>query len=111
MSQIQIINDNIAKSNRRGESFSKEENMSLCKAWVAISLDGIIGTDQKGKQLWDRIMDLYKRAQPDTKRSLSSLQKRWTIISKEVTLYSGFYGQADREASSGTNEVDKVSVL
>ncbi|OBZ85900.1 hypothetical protein A0J61_06046 [Choanephora cucurbitarum] len=51
MSQAQITNDNTVRSNGIGESFS-EEDMSFCKAWMAISLNGITGTDQRVMQFF-----------------------------------------------------------
>jgi len=40
---------------KRGSNYSAVEDVQLCKSWIHISNDPIIGNDQSGKTYWERI--------------------------------------------------------
>ena len=44
-----------AGPSKRGSNYSAVEDVQLCKSWIHISNDPIIGNDQSGKTYWERI--------------------------------------------------------
>ncbi|KAI8378394.1 hypothetical protein BD560DRAFT_461897 [Blakeslea trispora] len=104
-------NNTNTKLDGRGESYTKEEDIFLCNAWVTVVFYRIRNTDKKNARMWENMHTFFSQCKPDNRRTFSSLQKRWAVISKEVALYSCFYEKAERKASRGANEVDIVSIL
>ena len=46
----------MAREHIRGRNWTCEEDVALCLAWVSVSEDGAIGTNQNKKVLWDKIV-------------------------------------------------------
>jgi hypothetical protein len=76
------------KKNSRTANYSKEEDISLCRSWIAISQDGIIGVSQKGKDFWQRILD-DSGADLAPSRTWRSVQTRFQLISREAQIFTG----------------------
>ena len=49
----------------RGKSFSIEEDIILCNAWIEISQDPIHGNNQKKDKLWSRISEVFENLRPN----------------------------------------------
>ena len=99
----------------RSRGYTILEDTVLIKAWAAVSLDAIHGTDQTGKRYCQRIEDKFFRLMPTkverTPRTYISLQGRWDVIKPAVSRWCGCLEQVYNAPPSGTNEADWVSVL
>lgn len=40
-------------------NYDQEEYVALCFAWMNVSLDALVGTDQSKEKTWSRIEDYY----------------------------------------------------
>ncbi|XP_015955219.1 glutathione S-transferase T3-like [Arachis duranensis] len=78
----------------------------LISAWLNISTDHIVGTDQKDKIFWSRIRNYCVEFNSDIKRRAVACKKRWNKINKAVTKFVGCYDQASRSIRSGLNADD-----
>ncbi|MED6138100.1 hypothetical protein PIB30_071110 [Stylosanthes scabra] len=61
-----------------------EEDEMLISAWLNISTDLVIGTDQKGDTIWNRIHIYCEEFNPMMKRGSATCKKRWYKINKAV---------------------------
>lgn len=69
----------------RGTTYSEEEDFSICRAYVSVSTDPIIGADQKGGNFWQRVFEVFKikhcEVYPDkpynAARTKESIMARW----------------------------------
>uniref|UniRef100_A0A8I6ZDZ6 Myb-like domain-containing protein n=1 Tax=Hordeum vulgare subsp. vulgare TaxID=112509 RepID=A0A8I6ZDZ6_HORVV len=70
---------------KRKKGYTQLEDEMLIRAWEAVSLDAIHGTDQTGKRYWQRIEDKFFRLMPNnvdkTPHTYRSLQGRWDVTS------------------------------
>ena len=46
----------------RTQNYNQKEDLALCDAWCAISMDATIGTDQTKTMFWERITDHYNKS-------------------------------------------------
>jgi hypothetical protein len=64
--------------------------MILIRAWEAVSMDAVTGTDQTGKRYWQCIEDKFFQLMPPLSTtpicSYRSLQGRWDTIKLRDTL-------------------------
>jgi len=89
-------------SSKRGSNYSNLEDIQLCKSWIHISNDPIIGNDQPGKTYWERIAnDFHKNRDFESDRSANSLEHRFGIILKECMKFQGYYEEVERRHPSG----------
>ncbi|KAG5548541.1 hypothetical protein RHGRI_014032 [Rhododendron griersonianum] len=73
----------------RKQNWSKEEDEALCKAWLRVSEDAAIGTDQARAKLWDRVRAEFNNILGyETGRISKGLMHRWGIIQQHVNKYS-----------------------
>ena len=100
----------------RGYSYTTFEDVLLCRAWLATSMDAICGTEQKGTRLWEKIhahfhhQKEYMTPHPIVSdRNAGSLQHRWAAIQESVNKYCGFHAQVVNRNSSGVNVTSYVS--
>ncbi|KAF7148148.1 hypothetical protein RHSIM_Rhsim03G0135600 [Rhododendron simsii] len=112
---VEIISQNspvavgIQKQSIRGKGFTMVEDEALCRAYLAISQDPIIGTNQTLANLWERIQLCFSsQADVDRNRTAISLMKRWSKIQKAVSKFCGFLAQEERRQRSGTREKEKM---
>ncbi|KAL6573752.1 hypothetical protein OROHE_002211 [Orobanche hederae] len=71
-------------------NWTKEEDVALTKAWLHISIDPIIGTDQSGDTLWKRIHPTWKQYLGKDfieDRPIRGLFKRWCTIQAAVNKF------------------------
>ena len=46
-------------TSRRAENYSTNDEIQLCRSWMHISQDAIVGTQQKVAKFWERIHAHY----------------------------------------------------
>ncbi|GER55732.1 NAM-like protein-like [Striga asiatica] len=88
-----------------------EEEEALTNAWLNVSLDPIVGNNQKATAMWVRIHQVWKENMgPGCKylRSSNSLQCHWSIIHAAVNNFAGHYSKLERHPQSGTNSKDLI---
>ncbi|WVZ59318.1 hypothetical protein U9M48_009475 [Paspalum notatum var. saurae] len=105
----------------RTSSYTVEEDLCLISAWLNISRDPIVSTNQSGGLhlqvrdvpiglAWERIYEYYLQHKPPTSdRNKKSLSTRWGTISAAVSRFCGIKAQQDRILGSGYTEADRIS--
>ncbi|KAG2659249.1 hypothetical protein PVAP13_1KG262015 [Panicum virgatum] len=94
-------------TSKRLKNFSTKEDESLCSAYINVSKDPIVGTNQPIRSYWGRIKAYFEEDSERT-RSQSSLQHRWADIQKDTSRFCGFYSEIERKNQSGKSDGDKV---
>ncbi|XP_015971154.1 glutathione S-transferase T3-like [Arachis duranensis] len=101
------LNDDI--EDRRQDSIQhwhwKEDEM-LISAWLNVSTDPVVGTDQKRKTFWSRIHSYCVEFCTDMTKGVVACKKLWYKINKAVAQFVGCYDQASRNIRSGSNADD-----
>ncbi|XP_057720114.1 glutathione S-transferase T3-like [Arachis stenosperma] len=82
----------------------------LISAWLNISTDPIVGTDQNGKNILESNSQLLCRILLRHDKVVVACKKRWYKINKAVAQFAGCYDQASRNIRSGSN-VDDIKEL
>ncbi|CAD6233592.1 unnamed protein product [Miscanthus lutarioriparius] len=87
---------------KRGSNYTNLEDIQLCKSWIHISNDPIIGNQQPGKTYWERIAnDFHRNRDFESDRTPNSLEHRFGIILKECMKFQGYYEEVERRHPSG----------
>ncbi|XP_057724054.1 glutathione S-transferase T3-like [Arachis stenosperma] len=108
---IDLNDDDI--EDRRQDSIQHwhwEEDEMLISAWLNVSTDPVVGTDQKGKTFWSRIHSYCIEFCSDITRGVVACKKRWYKINKAVAQFAGCYDQASRNIRSDSN-ADNIKEL
>ncbi|POM76928.1 Glutathione S-transferase T3-like isoform X1 [Phytophthora palmivora] len=88
------------------------EDRQLTKAWLDVSKDGIVGTDQSGAQFWERVTQIYNdtrpRQQERYKRHQNAVANRWKAIRFAVGKFCGCYAAVKLLNQSGKTDEDRV---
>lgn len=89
----------------RGAAFLPQDDVQLCRSWVAVSEDPVKGTDQSKELFWATIREHgeFMARTPD------SLRQRWGTISRAVSKFSGIMSTVTNLNKSGTNDEDKLN--
>jgi hypothetical protein len=96
-------------NHKRSKNFSDHEDEVLVSAWLNISLDPVVGKDQKGGRYWSRICDYFHEHKTcSSKRTINSLMHRWETIQKSVNKFCGCLTRIELRRQSGTTMQDKV---
>jgi len=89
-------------TSKRGSNYTNLEDIQLCKSWIHISNDPIIGNNQPGKTYWERIgNDFHSNRDFESDRTPNSLEHRFGIILKECMKFQGYYEEVERRHPSG----------
>jgi hypothetical protein len=89
----------------RGKAWSKAESIALVEAFVHISEDEIIGTNQRSDTLYERVVaEAKSRYAGDWHRGISACKSRWHIVSREVQKFIGIDLLIQSTPRSGWNE-------
>ena len=68
----------------RTANYTAEEDTLLCRAWLNVSLDAAVATDQTRDTYWDRMKEYFDaRNTSGIDRTDRSLRSRWSLISKD----------------------------
>ncbi|CAN6313967.1 unnamed protein product [Urochloa humidicola] len=94
---------------RRGASFSKEEDLVVCSAFLNISKDPITGVNQTSGGYYKRMHDYFNEHKPEgSDRSQIAVQRRWALIQKAMNKFCAHKVSVDRMNESGKNEQDRI---
>ena len=93
----------------RGLKWSAQEDIILCQAWISISQDGAIGTNQSLDSFWARIQKKCEEYLQSFNQSKDSCHGRWRVINQECSLFRQSLTKANVSPASGGNQSDVVS--
>ncbi|POW01447.1 hypothetical protein PSTT_12526 [Puccinia striiformis] len=109
--KIESKKDNdIKHKQNRGGNYTEREDIEIRKAWVAITEDSQVGTDQDSKKFWARIHNIYTIAFPPPTRTQKSIKGRFGIIQKEANKFRGCAAQVKNLNPSGRTLEDKLEM-
>ncbi|KAL2492627.1 DNA binding [Abeliophyllum distichum] len=103
----QIPNNSQASS--ASKNWTRAEDVELTKAWLYISVDSDVGTNQKNTAMWNRILQIWKDnmgIECNNSRTSNSLQCRWAKIQAAVNKFHACYECMERHPQIGTNSKD-----
>jgi hypothetical protein len=81
-------------------------------AYLNISKDSTIGTNQSGKSYWRRISEYYnEHKKAPNSRTQHSLEHRWGDIQRETSKFCAAYDKVLRLKQSGRSEDDQVRIV
>ena len=80
--------------------------MQLCRSWVAISKDPLIGTNQEAMTFWSRVAQHFNKDIPGSKRTAGSLKARWGVLQKVINKFCGCVNQVKQHNQSGASLED-----
>ena len=91
-------------------NFTSEEDLMLVSSWLNVSMDAIIGTDQKHQTYWERVHAYFEENREfSSNRNANSLMHRWSVIQLAVSKFQGYFNQIEARNQSGITEQDKVN--
>ncbi|BAB07954.1 NAM-like protein -like [Oryza sativa Japonica Group] len=101
----------VARPNqKRSKNFSEQEDKILVSAWLHVSLDPVLGTNQTRAAYWTRIYEhFYKTSKSTPDRSQNSLMHRWKTIQENVNKFCGHLSQIEGRRQSGVSIHDKIA--
>ena len=78
----------------RGAGWLNEADLQLCRSWVAISMDEMVGAGQKLEQFNQRLYQNWVDGQPvglrlAEQQSLTAVASRWKRISPKYSKFTG----------------------
>ena len=92
---------------RSTSNFKIEEDIKLANAYVVVTTNAAIGTDQDGHTFWTKVREHFVRGGGTVSRSISSLKNRFNkVLQMEVNKYIGNLHAALREYHSGWQMLD-----
>jgi hypothetical protein len=101
------------KKKRRANNYTEIEDVTLCRAWAAVGMDAVFGTDQTGKRYWQRIKDKFHKLIPRVRhpvdRTYRSLQGRWDEIKPACSRWAAAMDQVVSNPPSGATVDEYVS--
>ncbi|EHS62909.1 uncharacterized protein PGTG_22735 [Puccinia graminis f. sp. tritici CRL 75-36-700-3] len=78
---------------KRSASYSENEDVQLCRSWIVISEDPLVGTHQDGTTFWKRVHHSYSKNLPESRRTAGSLKAHWVALQKPISKFRGFVNQ------------------
>ncbi|XP_063948241.1 glutathione S-transferase T3-like [Daucus carota subsp. sativus] len=100
--EIQDIRDNNVQ-------WKWEEDKLLISAWLNVSIDPLVGTDQKGDTFWERIHQYCEESDPGLIiRGTVAIRKRWQRINERAQKYGACFEKAQKIVGSGSNMDDII---
>ncbi|EHS64514.1 uncharacterized protein PGTG_20976 [Puccinia graminis f. sp. tritici CRL 75-36-700-3] len=103
-------NENKQSGQKKTSNYSEQEDVELCRAWVQISEDPVVGTNQEGSTFWVRIEKLYREATPNSpSRPVGSIKSRWALLQKSINKFRGCVVQVESFNASGTSAEDQLN--
>ncbi|GER40340.1 glutathione S-transferase THETA 2 [Striga asiatica] len=113
---------NISQASVANKNWTKAEDIALTKAWLYVSIDSDVGSNQKNTQMWNRILMHWKEnmgvqmwnrilmhwkenmgVSCNSSRNTNSLGCRWAKIQSAVSKYHEIYECLERIPQSGSN--------
>ena len=88
---------------KKGKIFSSEEEQQVCRSFLCISQDPVIGNGQHSGTFWERVAEHYNQNRPTTGggRFARSLETKWGSIKHDVAKFVEVYKQVHLCRKSG----------
>jgi len=87
----------------RGPKWSEEECIELCRAWMSVSEDPVVGDEQTSASFWARIYDLWCKKCSGAGRTPTALKNQWNgKIQPDCQKFAGFFKRSIEAHESGT---------
>ncbi|XP_026416994.1 uncharacterized protein LOC113312456 [Papaver somniferum] len=87
--------------------YTTTEDVVMTKAWISITLDGVVGVDQKSNQFWERVFNAYVSSFGNKNhRTVHKLQNRFGPMEKDVKVFVGILRNMHRNNGSRCNIED-----
>ncbi|PON33036.1 No apical meristem-associated, C-terminal domain containing protein [Parasponia andersonii] len=94
---------------KRGKSFTNNQDVAICNAWLAIVQDPVVGNLQTSNNFWDRVLEHYtKNANDESIRSRISIISRWGRIMRSCNKFRRHLTQIENRRQSGMTEAKMV---
>ncbi|CAN6287233.1 unnamed protein product [Urochloa humidicola] len=94
---------------RRGSSFTKEEDLVVCSAFLNVSKDPITGVNQTSGGYYKRMHAYFNEHKPEgSNRSQIAVQHKWALIQRAMNKFCSHKAAVDRMNESGKNEQDRI---
>nr|XP_011467139.1 PREDICTED: uncharacterized protein LOC101311890 [Fragaria vesca subsp. vesca] len=95
---------------KRKDSWRHDEKDILCQAWITITTDGAIRTNQSADIMWEHISAEYNAQKPANRieRLPDSYKARWKVFSPLCTKWRESLTQAEADHRSGENKEDDL---
>ena len=98
----EVTEANTRSSRSRTHECNQVEDIALFYAWMNISMDATIGTDQTKTMFWERITDHYNNSvDVRSSRTQGSLGHRWSTIHDQCNRWSDCINQVNHAPPSG----------
>ena len=100
----------------RAKNFTTEDQIALCNAWLDVSEDPVVGTDQCSADFWAKVADRFNHSMEESGnakhcREPPSIQMHWRdILQKSVNKFCGAYAKAKHVEKSGYTEQDYIEL-
>jgi hypothetical protein len=93
---------------RKGKNFTVEEDKQLCRSFLSISQDPIVGNGQKSSSFWEHVAKSYNLHTPlgCCDRNARLLECKWGTIRHDVSKFCGVYSQVLGMHLSGVSSDD-----
>ncbi|XP_057779809.1 uncharacterized protein LOC130998410 [Salvia miltiorrhiza] len=100
--------DDEQNMNKTRAFYSDAESEVLAQCWIDISIDSVVGNDQKMEQMWKRIKEAYNANRPaeTPSRKPNQLKSHFYKMQKQVKLFSECYNRIADIWKSGANDAD-----
>lgn len=97
----------------RGKNWTSAEDEALCYAWLEVSQDPIVSTNQKAETLYGKIQLKFVEICRTTNvaidpelRGEKGIKSRWSVINKGVSKFAGCLAQVNSRRQSGSSPED-----
>ena len=101
--------EEVVPAGRRGKgmpNFRAEEDLRIAAAYVAVTVDAAVGTDQNGANFWGKVRDIFVEKGGTAGRTAVSMQNRFNrYLQADDNRYIGFVQCTMREHHSGHQKV------
>jgi hypothetical protein len=87
-------------------SWKEEEQLALCKAWVSVSENPLVGTEMKADTFWAKIKEQLKSA-----RTTEACRGQWSDIQWSVQKFVGCFAKIESMNPSGTTFEQRVRYI
>nr|XP_051190249.1 glutathione S-transferase T3-like [Lolium perenne] len=102
VTEVAATKENGKKPKKRSTNYSEEEDVALCHAWMNISHDASVGTNQCKEKFWQRIEEHYRSVvKIPSYRTQGSLSHRWDAILECCNRWTGTIETVNNSPPSG----------
>lgn len=99
-------------ANSRGCNYSADEDSCLARAWVHVSENPVIGSEQTGNTFYEKIRAHYMQMKPEAipARPLASITTRVKLIVKNCVRFSACHSAVVRSRPTGVSDDDIIRI-